>query len=268
MKQLLFTLLATAALALPAEATLIIHEDFEGYTTDAAIGNQGTWQRSRTNTAGGTSVVDDNPNFGFTNGDNPFGVTGNQKLLSQPGIDAGFTFTPLPGGQSTYFSYNYMALDVNPGGHVVQFFNTGTNTPFLEIESIGALPKDLNVQAQSDIENAAGIFDDDTAYFIYGKVETSADLRSFTIFANVTDDISSISSSEPTWDYSATFVYGLARDTNINFMEFDTSGDSGRFIVDEIRLATTYAEVAVPEPTSVALMLGGLGVLALRRRRS
>lgn len=45
----------------------------------------------------------------------------------------------------------------------------------------------------------------------------------------------------------------------------------GDFRFDEVRVGTSFADVApftpIPEPTSAALLLGGLGLLALRRRR-
>jgi hypothetical protein len=91
-----------------------------------------------------------------------------------------------------------------------------------------------------------------------------------TIWVNPTNftDLSTIASSAA--GTAATTNASVTRDDGILFRS--TTSPAGAWLtVDDMRLAESYADlglVAVPEPTSPAMLIGGIGMLMLIRRRN
>ncbi|MGC9451291.1 MAG: PEP-CTERM sorting domain-containing protein [Oceanipulchritudo sp.] len=264
---LLKTLLLSSPLVLSTTifGAIIVQEDFNSYSL-GDIGNQGDWQLYSDNTGPGTLMVGTTGTT-FSSSDNPFGGTVGNTVIGNFN-DGALIFTPRAAGESTYFSYNYLALDNTTANHLIDFKTTSTNSPLLRTALSGSIPHDISVYSHTatNADSGSGVFSEDVGYFIYGKIDASTDLKTFTISLNVTDDVSTIPGTE-SWSYTSSFTYGVARDSNVNAMSFDMGSNRG--LIDNIRIGETYADVtAVPEPSTYALLAGfaTLGLVLFRRR--
>lgn len=166
---------------------------------------------------------------------------------------------------------NINMLDAGTAGAIeyIAFFNGTALSPFigLKVVSGGDSTFDLTAFAQGNEQTATDVIAEDSARFLYGKLEASADLLTWTVSANITDDVSGISATE-NWSLSQSFIYGQARDSHANRLSFDAAGSQGRMRVDEIRLGETYADVtAIPEPATLGMIAAcGAGLLFIRHR--
>ncbi len=239
-------------------------ETFSGHSspiaTQATADGNGSWQENRSG-GSGEGVVSSTAQP-FEHGDNPFGSSAGLNIRHSPGLDSTLNFPPLAAGETLYFSFNYKALDGDAVSHSISFFTEDpTYTPFMNLsftQNAGdGTKKDLTLKAQNETQTLEAAVAEDSAYFVYGKLEASTDLRSWTLSANITADVSSIPENE-TWTLSRQKTYPSARSGHANRLSFDTGGSgTGRYLVDDIRLGRSYGDVVnlAPEDRSGQIVI-------------
>ena len=100
----------------------------------------------------------------------------------------------------------------------------------------------------------------DTTYFIIAKIETASGNNNDTISLTFLS-LAYIQNTEPTiWDIQQNGII----QGNADYL-FLYSEDGGQ--IDEIRMGTTWAEVAVPEPATLTLLLAGSLLTLIRKRK-
>lgn len=106
----------------------------------------------------------------------------------------------------------------------------------------------------------------DTTYQLVAKIDVNAfgSEEGVTIWLNPTDE-----SSTPVATFGAGGnVYSMPNETSISVMSVSAQTFTGGVSFDEMRLATQWSDVAIPEPSSIALLGAGvLVVLSLRKYR-
>lgn len=101
-----------------------------------------------------------------------------------------------------------MLDDGTGGGHTISFYTDTSATPFmsLAIEEAGTNFFDLTLKAQGNMQTIASAISQGVAYFLYGRLDASADLMTWTFSASVTNDIATIPGTE-TWQLSQSNFY-------------------------------------------------------------
>ncbi len=277
MKKILLPILTAAAVS-SASASLIVNEHFNYSTgalsTTAATGTglTGNWGGAVASgvisgTAGGAIVntwsytpptnYAPAPTFNQydTGGGNQFSAA---ELSSSIGTGSDATY---------YLSYFFrVGTTGNVGSSYAQVGLANTNSNNLDYFNIGksSATSTFDVKFGADATEASSIaVAVDTDYFVVAKLSILAsgtDSLAFKVYTSA----DTLPVSEPvTWDYTATAALAGSF-TGIGFRNGLGQTD---FKSDEFRLGTTWADVTVPEPTTWALLAGGLTTLMVFRRR-
>lgn len=244
----------------------IFYEGFN-YTNPSNLGGQGGWVNVNT----GDEVVV---------GGSSLNVSGLQSSVGGSvsfdgiGIDPQKTFTAVTSG-SLYFSFAMQVtalgtLDTVTGGYFAGFganSTTFSTTVWTRASGAGYNIGLQNNTSTNGIQWTSTVYGLNTTVFVAGSFDLDSDSAS--LWVNPAS--SSFSSTAPTAMLTA--AAGSTR-TSLDrfFLRQDSLTETPSFIVDELRVGTSWASVtpsAVPEPGTYAALagLGVLGLAAVRRRR-
>lgn len=285
MKKTILSILGIAALATAANAQLLVLEDFDYATGSLGSANGGTgWQSAwgntftfASNTVSGSSVASV-VSGNLTNGANPFAVAGNSLSLVNGTTYRKFDDVQrITGNASDTLFFSFMAKPTNATGATffkfVESSISGTYNVF-EFGSNASSQWALggaygsggggsgNGTAAGSGTGAGAAFAINTDFFVIGKITTSNignDQAWVQVYGNTgvvssTDNLSS--SNLLNWSVNRTD----GRASNILLVNSAVAN------IDGIRIGDSYASV-IPEPSSFALLAGGLAGLAIFRRR-
>lgn len=286
--QLLCSATLAVVLALPAQATLLTVESFD-YTAGANINGQsgGSGWRSPSNptwTTGGTTgtvaapglqYTDANANYnGFLASGNTASLSGERNLrfldidsggvydnaglrgagnyIGGAGVDGdlwgSFMFTASD--YSASGAYTLFNLFTTAGGDGLAIRQSSAGSSFVLTNSTASV-----IGTGSISLGSLSTTDPNLIVYKYG-FDSAANSDTFEVWLNP-------ESAGDTADITLTGA-NLA----LNNIEIREVLGNVALSLDEIRLGTEFTSVVpIPEPTSAALMLGGIGLLAFRRRR-
>ena len=264
--------IATLAAVSAAEAALLDYDgfDYPGQTTIGGLAGGIGWGGAWVNTTGEPALTGDGQSlesapFPFTPVGERLrrvqGTTGDRAAirdLSQPFDLAGdgvlYASTLVRrGDDGDAISASDMQFQFRTNGGTIGFrFGVSAADVFF----VGANAVDTNSGAVPIVE--------DTVYFLVVKIVSSA-AGSDEVFMNVYAPGDTVPQSEPgSWDLATSG----ARNDLITQLRINIGTNNSYGEIDEIRIGTDWASVAVPEPASLAVMgVGALAVRAVRRRR-
>lgn len=287
---------------LSASATMIYSQDFEGLnaaTDGVALNGQGGFSADTT-----VKVYN---NGGLTyNGAGGLTVPGGSKALqlnsassasNSNSATVGFASTS---GQTLYFSFTFsyfnLAADTSTDFFRLQFANSTslTSTNYLGVQLSGGTGNNTQTQtgfgarARTDAGDSGRVapatnqyiaVDNNTSpvvYLVAGQLTwnaTKGGYDSITMWLNPTTTQAPPSAASEYFNtVTATTAGSLSTLSTLVFQSGNTAGnlDAGDLLgLDNIRLANTWGEIAaVPEPSTVALVLLGLTVVLYGFRRN
>lgn len=280
----LLAILAILATAGTADAQLI-YDSFQSYSTGNLIGQAAggtgltnSWLNP-TNNAGVTFTVENSGGMSYSggavsvNGGTQFGRASSTSIVTgnpTANIQLSSTLTPT----TTYISFLMRfngTLDLSDQ-FSLQFANANTDTSFLRSgvrDDSTAAPNDVAFVANNSTSSypiPEVIVTSGTTYFALVKLDVSgANWSNATMWLNPTE------LTEAAQGTNGTAVRALSVNTAVNYLgfKFQNPDASDSFDLDEIRVGTTWDSVVVPEPSTWALLVGGLAALvAFRRRRN
>jgi len=256
---LIFSLLGTLQ---SIRADILFQDDFSGYVdstnitgqTGAGTGETGTWQ-----TIGNPAFVDSGILYSYT--ENGSGNASNYIGLTDVSADQMFFrldyihFT----GDRTENYFRLVDLD-NPEGEYIQFLPS----------SAGGY---LNMHATGVVVGPDTLPQYSTWYTLIGVADSLN--NQLALFINPTnEDYYHLETGDTSAIYVTNWTSSFTDNPDNGFDSFvmhnNGTINGNQIAVDNIVLATTPGEVglsAVPEPTSSVLVLGSLGLMALRRRQ-
>lgn len=173
------------------------------------------------------------------------------------------TLVRWSGNNSSAASRMFFQLGSSQIRFGLQADGTNANEMRLSIRNAGDAFGSTNFAAaanQSDREATA------FTYMLVAKVVTVT-AGNDTISLSLYEPSDTLPSTEPlTWDVTNDGAQtGTADYIGFDSVLFSTGRTTG---FDEFRIGDSFAAVTVPEPTSVAMLLGAAGLLFIRRRRS
>jgi hypothetical protein len=255
-----WTAVAAVALgmgAIPGRATVLYVNDFNGTTngnlvTDATTGQAGFVQT-------GASTV------------NPIQVNNGVVTLTTTGQDVSAAFSPVSAGSSVYTEAVVTVTAAATGDYFLHLANTNAGISFQSrlFVKAGVTAGTYLLGAQA---SSSGV--------VYGTLELPINVATnvvmrYDIVSGATNDVMTLYVNPTNSDellnvpYLAATTFTQAENTQtlgaVNFRQ-GTTGSSPNVTIDNLTVATTFAEV-VPEPSALGL-LGIAGVFGLRRRRS
>ncbi len=254
---LLITGTAALGFASSANAALIAYEgfDYPQQTGLASSANTGTgWTASwnsdswRTNSSGFGEI-----GTGLTY--STLSTVG-QAARNENNFNQSFrSFAPQAATGTYYISFLMQKDTTDANSFGVSLFNGASEQNFMGNANSG----NFSVAGQGAVVSSTAITANATTFFV-ARYNMVSGIAHFWLDPSL--------SGTPT-DASA---FNGAGGTSFTAFAFDSVrlgkfGDGSGYL-DEIRIGTTYADIApIPEPSTVALLFGGLGALVLMRRR-
>ncbi len=154
-----------------------------------------------------------------------------------------------PGAPSNYYGLEMHRDGINDSARIFQVSTDGTPNTRLN----------LRVNSAGDgVDSGAGALNDSVQYWVLKFAFGAADADTVSFFYN------------PTLNAAEGMATSSITGTNLSFDRLSVANFGGNFIdFDDIRVGTEYADVvgAVPESSSVAMLLGGMGLFLARRKR-
>jgi hypothetical protein len=273
---------AGAALLLawqPVQASLIAYDSFDTYTSGTALNSTsgGTGWATNWSTVANVTAATPGSSLSYSNG--AVSLSGGPRVAqignaSNGDNQASRTFASQTG--TLYFSFlfnlntslgasdnDFIQFSLNNDTNIANSGSIGdlSNSPGINTFSarIGGTSGGTTAQSTTTIGNS-------TTYFLVGKmskVSASTTYNRMDLFINPN------SLTEPgTTDATQTLT--SSGNTAVSFftLRTDSIDSTDLYWFDELRIGTTWADVvAAPEPAAWALLLGGLGMLAVLRRR-
>lgn len=295
MKILLSSLFFTLGLSLSqAHSQLIAYDGFD-YTQGTTLTNGTTglnggtgWNSTyfRDYSAGNKRYTTSNiasvgSNFFSSQTASPFMTTGNS-FEGDTASDRGyrewaalntanaFDIAATGAADQIYFSFLTNKGDNSNSGFSLGILGNNSNTALatLNVGEGGFLRirNDAYISLASSFSISAN-----TNYFVILKLSTGLNTRGVRFQAVTYSNANNVPTTEAgiTWTLDTTYTY--AADHSLNAIAANTTLGSGGSPVyaDEFRIGNNYSSIAVvPEPSTMALLLGGAGaLLGLRRRR-
>ncbi len=281
----LLALVATLAAAGSGQAAIIVYDSFQGYTTGNLIGQTttatgltGAWLDPAPNanvayTVSNASAMSYNAGAGniTVSGGTQYGlVTAGPAagpLLSAANLALGSGLTVGTGAKYISFLMRFSGTLDASDQFTFHMANTNSTTSTLRSgvrESTGDQAFVANDSSSTVI--ATPLVTANTTYFSVVKLESSGiNWTQATMWLNPTSTTVEGGGAE------GSAVRALSGSLAMNYLGFKFQnadiGDS--FALDEIRIGASWSDVAVPEPTTWALLAGSLTtIMVFRRRRS
>jgi len=249
--------------ARPAWATLLAYEPFD-YTGTSLAGQNGGFGFASSWDAGSVLSNDDTS---LNYAGNPNTVAGDRISNAWAGGSKRDLATPLTFNQGDTYYVSLLIKKVPGVGICVKLSNGrydgGEYTHRAWFAGINGGNDNYGFGAQAGQSADHGYTTGDTALIVSKLIADPANSR-WIHYYDFYESPDAVSTTEPTtWDQG----YGLtvsAAAQGANVLQF-WGGGGGE--LDEIRIGTTYGDVVMPEPATLALFGIGAGLVALRRRR-
>ena len=260
-------LLAAAACCLLVQdvsATLLFSEGFD-YSAGSGIGSKTnqTWNSVWQGGNNGMTIAGQNLTYGSL-----VDLGGNALLISN--ASAGSTINQFASQTSgpVYYSFLFQPLQVNPGNRYFTALNPGTSAPNGSSDAIDAyyysngklyLRANALAAADSGVTLTIG-----QTYLVVEMLDLTA--RTASMWINPTP-------GNPEPAATVTLTGTSASIASLDNVGFKAQSDAtGKYLVDNLLIGTTWADVTavIPEPSTFALAATGLGLMIamIRRRRS
>jgi hypothetical protein len=243
-----------------AQATLLFSDAFN-YTAGTTLGgnvnpgNSATWSTS----GSGLSIASGNLTYsGLAD------QGGNELSISN--VVGGSTSTVIQFANQTsgqvYYSFLFDPTVVNGGNNYFTALNPGTSAPNGSSDAVNAYSYaagkiEIRGAAQSATAGTGTALTLNTTYLIVEEIDLDAHTASLWI----DPDSSTFGGTAPT----ATATLSGLTATAVDNVGFKAQSSTGDFLVDNLLIGTTWADVtsAVPTPEPTTLALSGLGLLGL-----
>jgi hypothetical protein len=241
-----------------ANATLLFSEAFN-YTPGTALSGNGPWT---TGSSPGLTIGSGNLTYsGLAD------QGGNDLVIVNGTATSGIaTYANQTAGQ-VYYSFLFDPQVVNGGNNYVTALNPGTGAPnggsdAIDVYSYANGKVELRANAAAATAGTGTALTLGTTYLIVEEIDLDA--KTANLWINPTPG-----AAAPTATASISGITATAVDD----VGFKAAASTGSFLVDNLLIGTTWADVtpaAVPEPSSILLAGAGIGmmVMMIRRRRS
>ena len=256
----LFAIVATVLMLQSAQASSLLQEGFN-YTAGDALGSSGTWSGGNS----GMTIGNGNltyPGLGDLGGNDFSMAWGSAGSIIN-------SFSAVSSGQ-IYYSFLLNMTTGSGGNSYLTALNPGTTTP-------GGSSDAVNIYIDSNNSQALRLRTSGQSEFSSGSSPTLSLNTTYLIVLGYDFDTATASlwlnptpgDAQPTATESITGGGVVTSIANVGFKSQTVAGD---FLIDNILIGTTWADVTpttiVPEPSTLALAgLGIFGLIASMRRR-
>lgn len=284
MKKSILSIVGILALAAGANAQ-VIYEGFAyatGALSNGTGGANGGFSAGWTSGANGPTVISGSltpsatMRTGYaTTGNAVQSFTGNGSNVDWVSTRAMSTSISLDSSSTTYFSFLVLGDWTTLGNS--RGFNVGFTSSATALSTNAVtIKKDFNttnligaVGGNNIGGNFTGALSDNTVSFVVGKLVTSNsgnETLSFTAYRSGLTGYTSVNATE-TWAISNVDLGSLTGSLTHFAFTGRVNDNSMVYRFDEFRTGATWDAVTIPEPTTWALLAGGMAALVIYRRR-